>query len=202
MINNTFKAYEESILKKLGVDYSGLCWCELGNQVYSGKPAKNMYVSKGVVHTSIDINGKLGALSLDLDNPVPKNLCDKFDVVTNYGTTEHVNNQYSVFRNIHSMCKRGGIMLHGVPVVGQWPKHCRYYYSDQFFMALSSLCAYTLVDLRILNAGAYEFPNNLVVCVLRKGSRSFPPAETFLSIKGITDSGDLINTGNYSMPNK
>jgi hypothetical protein len=187
-INATFKRYEETIIKNLGMHYSGLVWCELGNQGYCKKPAKLMYRSKGVKHTSIDINGLDGALKLDLDYPVPTNLENKFDVVTNYGTSEHVTNQYSVFKNIHSMCKTKGIMIHGIPLIGNWPDHCRYYYSEQFFKKLAEACGYTVLDLRILSTVSYKTPYNLVACVLRKlPSQSFPTSTHFLAIPGRVD---------------
>ena len=102
-INNIFKTYEETILRRLNVTYSGLHWCELGNQRFGSVAAKTVYQRKGVIHTSIDINGLDGAIPLDLDTPIPANMRQKFRVVTNYGTSEHVNNQYSAFKNVHDL---------------------------------------------------------------------------------------------------
>lgn len=34
------KKYESNILSKLGLSYDTLVWCELGNQMYQGLPAK------------------------------------------------------------------------------------------------------------------------------------------------------------------
>lgn len=199
MINSIFKNYEESILKKLNISYSGLNWCELGNQTYSGRPAKVMYTTKGVNHTSIDINGRDGSLPLDLDCPVPKNLENKFDVITNYGTTEHVNNQYAVFKNIHVMCKVGCIVIHGVPLIGHWRKHCRYYYSIPFFEGLAAMCNYTIIYLKIFDTAFYAAPKNLISCVFKKEQNTgFPSSKSFASISGIEDSGDLFETGNYT----
>lgn len=199
MIINVFKNYEEKTLEKLKIDYKGLNWCELGNQGYNGKVAKDMYKSKGVLHTSIDINGLDGALKLDLDKPIPKNLENKFDVITNYGTTEHVNDQYSVFRNMHNMGKVGCVMFHGVPMIGNWPKHCRYYYSTEFFAALAKACAYTVVDLKVFNKEFYVAPKNLVACILRKEEKSmFVSKAAFASLPGIKDTKNLLKTGNYS----
>lgn len=194
-----FKEYEEGILKKLGLSYEGLMWCELGNQdFYDGNPAKKYYQSKGVKHTSIDINGKDGALPINLDNDIPVTLQDKFDVITNYGTTEHVNNQYKVFKNIHVICKQNGVIIHGVPLIGHWPKHCRYYYSKLFFEELASLCNYQIVDLIILKKDHYKSPQNLVVNVsIKKENNMFIDENQFKQIKGIFDSKNLKNTGNY-----
>ncbi|MBC7332798.1 MAG: hypothetical protein H5T91_10320 [Synergistetes bacterium] len=97
-ISKSIWEYERSVLDLLGLEYEGLKWCELGNQrTDEGKVAKNIYLSRGVQHISIDINGRDGALPIDLDKPVPFIFLNQFDVITNYGTIEHVNNQYSVF---------------------------------------------------------------------------------------------------------
>jgi len=191
-INKEFKLLEESILSTLGIKYSGLRWCELGDQIYYGPPpcaAKKIYTKCGVLHTSIDINGLNGSIALDLDQPIPSNFIDSFDVVTNYGTTEHINNQYEVFKSIHNMCKCSGVILHGVPLIFNWAKHCRYYYTKDFFAQLAKLCNYSVVDLRILNSNSYLVPKNLVVSVYRKVDNSpFISKELFDSIPGIYDS--------------
>jgi len=197
-IPEVFKNYEKGILKKLNIMYSGLFWCELGNQSYAGKMAKLMYEKMGVNHTSIDINGLGGAIALNLDLPIPDDLGNKFDVITNYGTTEHVNNQYSVFKNIHIMCKSNGIMIHGVPLIGNWKGHCRYYYSKEFFKNLSKICNYSIVDLTIFDKDFYKKPKSLVGCVLKKNSNSFMKLKTFLKIFGLKDSKNKKRTGNYT----
>jgi hypothetical protein len=199
-ITKNFHDYEQDILKILRMKYDTLLWCELGNQsFYTGNSAKKYYESKGVMHTSIDINGKDGALPIDLDNTVPSNLENKFDIITNYGTTEHINNQYQVFKNIHVMCKQNGIMIHAIPLIKNWPKHCRYYYSILFFQELSNYCNYQIIDLQILNKDYYKFPNNLVVSVLKKKEENnFITKDKFDQINGIQDSKNLKNTGNYS----
>jgi hypothetical protein len=122
----------------------GRAMLELGNQhVYSSeipeRAGKQYYEARGVDHTSFDLNGKDGAESVDLSKP-----CDgarwrtRFDLITNSGTTEHVepyNAQFECFRNIHDWLKPGGIAVHLVPDVkelderGAWKDHCGNYYS-------------------------------------------------------------------------
>jgi len=191
------KDYEESQLKLRGVKYEGLDWCELGNQDFDGQPAKDIYESEGVSHTSIDLNGLDGALSLDLSQPI--DLKKKFDVITNYGTTEHCCDQYECFKNIHIFCKKGGIMIHGVPLVGNWRKHGRYYYSEKFFRELASACKYEVQDFQVLNKDYYQKPRNLVLVVfVKRQANSFISKEKFQSIQGLFDSGDISKTQNYT----
>ena len=197
-INNIIKEYEERNLKLLRIPYEGLEWCELGNQNYYKKSAKKIYKAKGVNHTSIDLNGKNGALEFDLDYPLPIEFENKFDVVTNYGTIEHVNNQYSVFKNVHIICKLGGIIIHLVPLINNWKDHCRYYYTEQFFKDLSYQCNYRIIDVSILKEEEFKDPYNLVVCVLIKKFDNFISEDVFNQINGVEDSKDLTQTGNYT----
>jgi len=83
MVVRQLDEYEQNILSYFGLSYDGLIWCELGNQQHhNGGVAKDVYVKLGVDHTSIDINGKDGALQIDLDFPVTDELLNRFDVVT------------------------------------------------------------------------------------------------------------------------
>jgi hypothetical protein len=195
--------YEEDILKRLGIAYAGLSWCELGNMSYNGKPAKLRYQEKGVNHTSIDINGLMNSLPLNLDNPIPKNLINKFDVIANYGTTEHIDNQYRVFLNVHEMAKVDCIMIHGVALIGNWPRHCRYYYSKQFFEELAQHNGYAVIDITLFTDGFYTYPRNAIICALRAEKNvPFMSSEAFASIGGLVDSGNTRKSGNYSIKHK
>jgi hypothetical protein len=196
-IIESIRIYEERLLQSLNIEYNGLRLVELGNQTYNGKPAKKLYEAKGVIHTSIDINGKDGALPLDLSHLITEPI--RCDLLTNYGTTEHVANQYECFNNIHNMVAVNGIMIHGVPFVNNWAKHGRYYFTPNFFTSLSVLCGYKIIDIQILNEGFYKFPKNLVLAVLQKNKdNEFIGEHEFGQIVGIIDSGDTSRTQNYT----
>jgi len=133
--------------------YKGLTMCELGNQrmKYDDKalflyvrdklqrPAmpltgKEFFSELGFKHTSIDINGKDGALKLDLREPIPKELFEAFQVVTNFGTTEHIDKQTPVFSNIYQLLVKGGVVTHIVPAKdGKLKNHGTYQYVTNFF---------------------------------------------------------------------
>ncbi len=192
-------AFEQESLELCNLDYPGLRWCELGNQRIDRKPAKDVYLARGVdAHVAIDINGKDGAMPLNLDNPVPFMFLDQFDVVTNYGTSEHVNDQYHVFRNAHDMCKMNGIIINIVPREGHWPGHCRYFYTLEFVDSLRDACGYELVLGRILDQDMYQAPKNLVAFTFRKRSEDFISPEEFAHVTGLADTGDTSRTGDYN----
>ncbi len=73
-----------------------------------------------------------------------------FDVVANFGTTEHVFNQFLCFWNIHVATKVGGFMVHVLPSSG-FLYHCLFKYEPKFFLLLAQQNNY-----RILHAGLFE----------------------------------------------
>lgn len=148
---------------------------ELGNQmILKGKDvayvAKDYFGSKGVKHTSFDINSLNGAIAIDLSQPLPKNYFNQFDVVTNFGTTEHIEDQHQVFCNIHDACKVGGYMVHSLPEDGFWIGHSPYHYKPEFPAVLSAMNDYSLIHLAFPPRRRERFINFIAQ---KKSSKSF-----------------------------
>lgn len=142
--------------------------CELGDQIpiknelnnlfyhYRKNPLKNDFKADELYdylgykkYVNIDINGSYKSLKYDLNDNLITEYCfdEEFDVVTNFGTTEHCFNQYQVFRNIHNLCKTNGFMLHTVPAQG-WGRHCFFRYDINFFEDLSKTNHYDIIFLK------------------------------------------------------
>ena len=163
----------------------GLKMAELGNQSLRedvlGTPlvAKKLFKAMGIEHTSIDINGKDGALPIDLSVPISDpQLLENFDLVTNFGTVEHVSPQYKAWLNVHRLAKVGGLFLHILPEIGSWPGYCPYRYGEDFFPALAACCGY---DLLKTHRCGNESDKKCFAALLRKKSSDFPPEADFLS---------------------
>ena len=112
------------------------------------KTGKEFYSSRGFEHTSIDLNGNLGALKMNLSKAFDGDALKKlgqFDVLTNSGTSEHVEEQYGCFKNCHNLIKKDGIMCHIVPRTGSWKNHGLYWYDFDFFVELAELNNYAIV---------------------------------------------------------
>jgi len=126
---------------------------ELGNKKNENGTYKDHFESMGIKHLSIDWNGKDGALPLNLNTRL-WSLLFPADVVTNFGTSEHVENQEIVFENIHHLSKKW--MVHTVPFEGNWVGHgvqsdgrqC-VRYTEGFFGDLGIKYGYVLEDLFI-----------------------------------------------------
>lgn len=137
--------------KAIGMDLSQVKMMELGNQRMGIWDRADFYKAYKLVleeqgikeHVSIDLNGENGALRIDLGKEI-KEWQNYFDIVTNFGTAEHVNNQYMVYKNMHNICRVGGAILHFVPPVGDWPRHCDFRYRKDFFDILAKNNSYTI----------------------------------------------------------
>lgn len=139
---------------------------ELGNQTFQDKDlirslklpdtVKEYWESKGVKHTSIDLNAKDGALPLDLSIPLPEKFYNAYDIVTNCGTSEHVDNQFECWKNIHKCLKVKGFLLSANPEAGRYnEKHCDWFYDINFFEHFADRLSY-----KIYLLGRILFPNN------------------------------------------
>jgi 2-polyprenyl-3-methyl-5-hydroxy-6-metoxy-1,4-benzoquinol methylase len=154
-------------LDAIEMDYDGLQMCELGNQLMrfgNIKTAKEYFESKGVVHTSIDLNGKDGAEVEDLSQPITK-WDGFFDIVTNFGTSEHVENQEVCFNNIDRLCRTGGAMIHAIPLRGTYKNHSNIYYTKSSLLKLSIEKNYKTIIRKTVNR---PYNKSLVCAVLVK----------------------------------
>src|SRR3989338_4123011 len=63
-------------------------------------------------YNCVDMNKMHGAIPLDLNFPLDdKSLYGKFDLVTDYGTNEHVFNTAEAYRTVHRLCKENGLII-------------------------------------------------------------------------------------------
>ena len=156
---------QECVNAALG-DLGGERLLELGDQVITTEwipeaTGKEYYENRGVLHTSFDLNGNHGALRVNLSKPIRNpDWLGAFDIVTNAGTSEHIEpfkSQYRCFMNIHNCLRQGGIAVHLVPDIveleqrGHWKNHCNYYYSHEFFALLAELNGYALLSSKVID---------------------------------------------------
>jgi hypothetical protein len=169
-----------SIDKVYGLDINGLKMLELGDQIVkrksgiSERTGKEYFTNLGYDHISVDLNGNRGSLIKDLTKPIDFNEWPEyFDILTNSGTTEHVEpfeSQYDCFKILHDCVKIGGLMIHLIPDIealnqGHFVNHCNYYYSEKFFNELALNSNYTILENKVMD--------NLRCVALVKNSNNF-----------------------------
>ena len=117
---------------------------------------------------------------------------DKFDIVSNNGTTEHVgefknnkktktyNPQYEAFSNIHKLVNNNGLMFHIVPTKGV--NHGAFQYELSFFNELANKCNYKVIFNYIASR---DGPNYTNVCLYKQDDNDFINKETFEKLPGL-----------------
>ena len=115
---------------------------ELGNKTTKrGIPYRDWYIDQGCEYTSVDWNGRDGALKLDLQKPL--NL-GTFDLVTNFGTTEHVEKQEPCWNNVHESVKVGGKFINHTPRPGHMINHGFWHPSLEWFEEFAGINDYKI----------------------------------------------------------
>jgi len=98
----------------------------------------------GLQYCSYDIFPGPGVHIFDMNSDtVPPEHHAAFDCVFNFGTTEHVFNQYNSFKVIHEVTALNGHMFHQVPTVG-YINHGYWIYSPRTLLELARANAYTV----------------------------------------------------------
>jgi len=111
-----------------------------------GDFAGHLFERAGFSYASTDIQPLPFVIPLDLNlSALPAAHVGRYDFVTNYGTSEHILNQWNVFKVAHDAAKPGGLMHHSVPMSGQF-EHGIFSYNPKFFWALSEANGYQILS--------------------------------------------------------
>ena len=189
-ITTGYLNFLDSIVEDVFPHSKNLKMLELGNQKFEdGTVGKTFFESQGYFHTSIDLNGEDESLIKDLSNEDDfLEFHNTFDIITNFGTTEHVEpfeSQYTAFKIIYDCLTIGGVAIHLNPDVDArdernlWNKHCQYYYSSELYDQIVKFS-----DSRLLRN---EEINGLrAACYMKLGDR-FIEKDLFLNNVSIRD---------------
>lgn len=110
-------------------------------------PARRLYEALGFEYRCADVDGRDGSLVLDFNfDSAPAEHIGKYELVTNHGTSEHLLNQYNVFKLMHDFTKVGGIMVHAVPFTVHL-EHGFFNYQPNFFESLARYNSYEILGL-------------------------------------------------------
>lgn len=138
-------------------------------KVYANQFYKN---ELNMSYTCIDLNGENMALKLDLEKPINgdylTNMQGQYDLVTDFGTSEHIKNLHQCWTTIHNFCKVGGMIICENPKVGNWPGHGYNYRTKRFYEQLAEAMDYQIIELT--EEAAMENTENgwNICCVLKK----------------------------------
>ena len=160
------------------------------------KNAKDFYLSLGFLkYNCIDPDQRHDSLNLDLnENLSNQGFSKKYELITNFGTSEHCFDQNNCFTNIHNLCEVGGIMIHGVPFQGALNEGL-INYQPNFFFCLASANNYEILGTYInLNGSAGDLIpySEGLMNVLNLPSSAKETTSIIIALKKLSD--DPFNT--------
>jgi len=136
-------------------EFKGLDILEFGNKRSKKGLYKDEYLYNGASsYVSIDINAQDGAIPVDLrefsapDIIIEKTKKEKYDLIVNIGTSEHVTSQQTFWYTVHQLSKKGTYQVHCVPKAEKHLDHanagsCWHPYPE-FFQKLAELNNYKI----------------------------------------------------------
>lgn len=111
------------------------------NEAFVGE----LFEKAGMQYLSFDIAYGYRTTIFDLNYAVlPASMQKSFDLVLNFGTTEHILNQFNCFEVIHDATRVGGYIYHQLPAIG-YTNHGYVTYTGRCFFDLAIYNEYDIV---------------------------------------------------------
>lgn len=154
------------------------------NESFAGE----LFEKAGMRYDAIDIADGYGTTILDLNHqPAPPDFVGAFDAVINFGTTEHLLNQYNAFKVLHDSTKVGGYIVHSLPCIG-YTNHGYFTYTPRCMFDLAGYNQYEVKDFWFEGPGG----KNDLYAPLRDYASYFPKLMDAVGEKGISAIGKAI----------
>ena len=106
-------------------------------------------IACGLEYQALDIFEAPYTRLFDLNTDRPdESLRGRFDLVTNFGTTEHLLGQQQAFTTMHDLAKPGGLLYHELPLSG-YHQHGYFSYNPLLFREIARANAYEVVAITL-----------------------------------------------------
>jgi len=99
----------------------------------------------------ISSNGLFNAYLWDLNLPIPDEYKGRYDLLTNYGTCEHVFNIYQCFKNIHDLTHPSSVIIHIMPFQGYFDLTF-FTFQNTFYQDLAYANDYKIMHMHVLSS--------------------------------------------------
>ena len=151
----------------------------------NGSFVGELFEKAGMKYAAIDIADGYRTTILDLNHsPAPPHFVGAFELVLNFGTTEHLLNQYNAFRVMHDSTRVGGYIVHSLPGVG-YSNHGYFTYTPRCFFDLAGYNEYEIADFWFEGPGG----GNDLYAPVRDYRSYFPTLERTLTDQQQTETG-------------
>jgi hypothetical protein len=115
--------------------------------------SKYFYESLGIKeYQCMDMNGDYGAIVHDLNKPFEdRSKFNKFDIVTDHGSCEHVFNIAECYRTMHNLTKLGGYIIVAQAI---WKGNGYFKFDESFFEGIAAANNYKIIfNSYVINPG-------------------------------------------------
>lgn len=191
-------SFSIELLDKIIIRFSPKTVIELGAQNLYNQPklpapyANEYYESKGLKYKCIDLSKENNCIEIDLSKPMINKNLQKVDLITDFGTSEHISNNgifdaeafYNCWKIKHDILNVDGVMINENPKTGNWPGHGFNYVNIDFYSELIMLMNYELIEL-----GEHPAMGNItdgwnIYCIFqKKHDADFISLEKFKTLK-------------------
>lgn len=146
---------------------------ELGNKKNATGLYRDWYLDQGLEYVCLDWNGLDGAVELDMNyslqpDEIQNGMERGFHVVTNFGFSEHVEDQHSCWRNIHGFVGQDGWLSICMPLMPAWKGHGIWMPTQEWYLEFARLNGYWIERWQIWDRLRPTF----VACMKKVGSCS------------------------------
>lgn len=206
--------FDTKLIKTVIDSYKIKSVLELGSQNLYINGEKNppfadgWYKENGIEHyISIDLAGDNNSLQLHLEEELNENM--QFDLVTDFGTSEHVvkaeayettafhdgyinsvypdttksididTGFYNCWKNKFNFLKEEGIMINVNPKSGNWPGHGYAYYTKEFYRNLEAVSGLKIILIDENPAMGNTTDGWNIICIMQKINNTFPDIHVF-----------------------
>ena len=142
-----------------------------------------LFEKAGFKYDAIDIADGYKTTILDLNHEsAPTDFVGAYDLVLNFGTTEHLLNQYNAFKVIHDATKVGGYIVNQLPSVG---------FSDHGYFTYTPRCMFDMAGYNNYEVAGFWFEGpageNDLYAPLKNYLTYFPNLSQPISEKEVTE---------------
>jgi len=149
-----YELLDDIVRRRAGIDSEPVLREMYANNAFQPGAQEKFYRLLGVAsYASIDLHDSRADIRHDMN--LPLNVERQFDVITNFGTAEHIFNVFQFFDNVHRLLKAGGTALHVLPACGD-VNHGFYNFHLIFFHRLAKANNYDILDYRYVDNIAYK----------------------------------------------
>ena len=148
-----------------------------------------LFEKAGLTYAAIDIADGYRTTIVDLNHaPAPAAFRGTFDLVLNFGTTEHLLNQYNAFKVIHDSTRVGGYIVHSLPAIG---------YTNHGYLTYTPRCFFDIAGYNEYEVKMFSFEGpaglNDLYAPVRDYQSYFPSLAQTLVERESTESGRSIS---------